>query len=68
MPVGLVASPDGSRLVHAFGWQRPPLLWDVSAATWVRRACDLANRRLTRTEWARYLPGRAYDPSCAPGS
>jgi WD40 repeat protein/DNA-binding SARP family transcriptional activator len=64
VPVDLVASPDGSRLAHSFNWTLPPLVWDVSVASWAERACGLANRQLTRAEWERYLPGRTYDPGC----
>jgi hypothetical protein len=64
IPIGLVASADGARLVHTFSWPRPPLVWDVSASSWQQRACTLANRHLTRAEWDRYLPGRPYDPGC----
>jgi WD40 repeat protein/DNA-binding SARP family transcriptional activator len=42
------------------------LLWDVDPASWRRRACALANRRLTQQEWQDFLPGRPYKPSCEP--
>ena len=28
------------------------------------RACEVAGRALTRSEWELYLPGRAYAPAC----
>lgn len=40
-------------------------VWDISPESWKRRACDLANRTLTRKEWAEFLPGRPYEPACA---
>jgi WD40 repeat protein len=40
-------------------------LWDVAPESWKHRACDLANRTLTREEWEKFLPGRPYQPACA---
>jgi hypothetical protein len=39
-------------------------IWEVDPAAWAERACTLANRTLTREEWAEFLPGRNYDPAC----
>jgi WD40 repeat protein len=57
-------SSDGRFLleVHANG---QGAVWDVEPQSWERRACDLANRTLTREEWEEFLPGRAYEPACA---
>jgi len=41
-----------------------PLLWNVDPAAWVRTACDIASRNLTRTEWHEYLPNRPYRSTC----
>jgi WD40 repeat protein len=56
-------SPDGRRLLetHANG---EGAVWDVDPESWKRRACDVANRRLTRKEWSEFLPGRPYEPAC----
>ena len=40
------------------------LLWDVDSASWLKRACAVAARRLTQQEWQEFLPGRPYQPSC----
>jgi WD40 repeat protein len=40
------------------------LLWDIDPASWQRRACAVAARRLTQQEWEEFLPGRPYQPSC----
>jgi WD40 repeat protein len=40
-------------------------LWDVQPQSWARRACQVAGRTLTRTEWNDALPERAYAPACA---
>jgi hypothetical protein len=56
-------SSDGRLLleVHANGGGA---VWDVDPESWKRRACDVANRTLTREEWKEFLPGRSYDPAC----
>ena len=41
-------------------------VWDVNPESWKQRACDLANRTLTREEWDEFLPGRPYEPACSP--
>ena len=56
-------SADGRRLLLTHG-NGSGALWDVDPASWLRRACALANRTLTREEWAELVPGRPYDPAC----
>jgi WD40 repeat protein len=56
-------TPDGSTLVAAYASGRT-YLWDIRPAALARRACQVAGRRLTRAEWAEFLPGRDYDPAC----
>jgi WD40 repeat protein len=41
-------------------------VWDVDPTSWPERACALANRILTRDEFETFLPGRPYEPACAP--
>jgi WD40 repeat protein/tRNA A-37 threonylcarbamoyl transferase component Bud32 len=57
-------SSDGRRLLTTLG-NGQGAVWDVDPESWVRRACALANRTLTRVEWERFLPGRPYEPACA---
>jgi WD40 repeat protein len=59
-------SSDGRLLleVHANG---TGAVWDVDPESWAQRACELANRTLTREEWDEFLPGRPYEPACSPG-
>jgi WD40 repeat protein len=48
-----------------------PLLWNVDPADWIRTACTIAGRNLTRAEWQQYLPTRPYRSTCpqwAPGT
>ena len=30
-------------------------LWDADLQSWLKRACDIASRNLTREEWRKYL-------------
>lgn len=56
-------SPDGRQIAIAAGSQL--VLWDVEPASWVREACRIANRDLTRAEWAEYIgPDIAYEATC----
>lgn len=38
--------------------------WPMNVNTWVRFACGVVGRNLTRTEWQAVLPSRAYRPTC----
>jgi WD40 repeat protein len=55
--------PTGHTLVTAFE-DGTVLLWAVDPTSWPRRACALADRRLTKQEWNDFLPGRPYMPYC----
>ena len=39
-------------------------LWDTRARAATAWVCATAGQRLTRTEWANFLPGRPYTPPC----
>jgi WD40 repeat protein len=56
-------SSDGRHLLIAAA-NGQGAVWDVDPPSWARRACALANRTLTREEWAKFLPGRPYEPAC----
>ena len=56
-------STDGRLLLEVHG-NGKGAVWDVDPESWKRRACDLANRRLTREEWAEFIPRRSYEPAC----
>jgi WD40 repeat protein len=55
-------SPDGTTLASD---GRPMTLWDLRPETWLARACQIANRDLTRDEWARYLGTLDYQETCS---
>jgi WD40 repeat protein len=57
-------SSDGRLLLEIHG-NGQGAVWDVDPESWKKRACDLANRTLTREEWDEFLPGRSYEPACA---
>ena len=38
--------------------------WDVQPQSWARRACQIARRTLTHSEWNDALPERTYAPAC----
>jgi WD40 repeat protein len=56
-------TPDGRRLVvvsdSGAGW-----VWNVDPADWLTRACAVAGRSFTQPEWDKFLPDRAYQPTC----
>jgi WD40 repeat protein len=56
-------APDGGHLVAAYDTGRA-YLWDIRPASLAQHACEVAGRRLTRSEWTEFLPGRPYDPAC----
>jgi WD40 repeat protein len=39
-------------------------VWPLRVDRWKARACQVADRRLTRQEWRELLPNRAFEPSC----
>jgi WD40 repeat protein/class 3 adenylate cyclase/tRNA A-37 threonylcarbamoyl transferase component Bud32 len=54
----------GNRLVTLFN-NGSGYSWDIRPQSWARRACQVARRTLTRTEWNDVLPERKYAPACA---
>jgi WD40 repeat protein len=54
---------DGSRLIVLYD-DGHGVIWPMTTAAWLRHACTVAGRNLTREEWARYVGGRAYEKTC----
>ena len=57
----IAVTPDGRTLVAA-GVEL--VRWDVDVESWVTRACTIANRNLTRSEWTQYFGAAAYRKTC----
>ena len=62
--VGVRFTHDGTHLVAVYDTGLA-YLWDVRPSSWLRRACEIAGRPLTRQEWGDVLPDRPYRPACA---
>jgi len=59
----LAFSPDSLSL--ASGSQAGTVtLWDLDVAQWAARACELAERNLSQSEWDKYFPGQEYHKTC----
>jgi WD40 repeat protein len=55
--------PDGKAVITVSG-SGTGIIWDVDPNAWKRRACRIAHRNLTRAEWERFVPERAYRATC----
>ena len=57
--------PDGQMLVSS-GYDSAIILWDISTKVWKERACRMAGRNLTQSEWEQYMPaGEVYRKTCS---
>jgi WD40 repeat protein len=61
---GIAFVCPGSQHLMTGGFDGTVVSWDLDPASWLRQACILAGRNLTKTEWAQYLPGRTYRRTC----
>jgi WD40 repeat protein len=50
----VVFSPDGKTLTSASS-DGAVIRWDIDVASWLRKACAIANRNLTHREWSLYM-------------
>jgi WD40 repeat protein len=60
---GATYSPDG-RWMGVADATGQVWLFPATAQGWTTYACQLANRNMTRAEWAQYIPGRTYEQLC----
>jgi len=44
---------------------RPGRRYPLDPDVWLRQACAIVGRDLTKAEWSRYLPGRPHRPTCS---
>jgi dipeptidyl aminopeptidase/acylaminoacyl peptidase len=56
--------PDPDRELVVLNDEHVGLRYPLDADAWLRQACAVAGRDLTRVEWERYLPDRPYRPTC----
>jgi WD40 repeat protein len=56
--------PEPDDEIVAFNDQWMGLRYPVEPSEWLRDACAIAGRDLTRAEWDRFLPGRDWQPTC----
>ena len=57
-------SPDGTHVVTV-NIDGRGIDWDVRPTSWEQKACTVAGRNLTRTEWTSFLGSRPYRRTCS---
>jgi WD40 repeat protein/energy-coupling factor transporter ATP-binding protein EcfA2 len=62
LPQALYFSSDGLSLVSASS--KEVFVWNLDPEFWIEKACKLAGRNFTQSEWAQYLPGQTYRATC----
>ena len=67
--VNIATVPDGQLALfpgyRSIGQTRQGVVYPLTPADWLTHACSIVRRDLTPAEWAVYLPGRPYRPTCA---
>jgi hypothetical protein len=56
--------PDPTDHLVVLGDQDWVMSYPMRPSAWLRAACAIAGRDLTRAEWDQYLPGREWQPTC----
>jgi WD40 repeat protein len=64
-PNRMAFAPDGSSLATTwYANDNLIIVWDLDLRSWRRRACAIAGRNLTRTEWEQYVGAEPYRRTC----
>ncbi len=61
--MAIAFSPDGTKLISG-GQDDTIIIWDTGLSSWKQRACTVANRNLTDTEWDRFFGTTPYHQTC----
>jgi hypothetical protein len=61
-PTFIVPGPTEDLVI--LGDQEWVMSYPMTPSAWLRAACEIAGRDLTRAEWDRYLPGHPYTTTC----
>ena len=56
-------SPDGRQLASN-SRDGTVIIWDLDQESWIKRACAIANRNLSKAEWLQYLGDELYHATC----
>ncbi|MEM7348601.1 MAG: hypothetical protein AAF485_30605 [Chloroflexota bacterium] len=62
----LALSPD-SQLLAVAGFDKTLTIWKLNLEPWASRACEIANRNLSDTEWAAFFENADRDRATCPG-
>jgi WD40 repeat protein len=57
-------NPDGSQQLVTSGEGGVAVVWETNLDQWKMRACSVANRNLSLTEWQEYFPSTVYQKTC----
>jgi WD40 repeat protein len=65
LPAELAFSPDGLSLATTWYEHETLIVWELDLRAWRRRACEIAGRNLTSTEWDQYVGAEPYQKTCS---
>jgi len=60
-----ILSPENNQLASIGSYSNSGIaLWNLDLGTWKERACQIANRNLTKAEWGQYMGKEPYQLTC----